>query len=119
SVTLALDQTLQRALAPVPADRFGSMAEFARALEPSHLPETVVAPVVRRRRRALRVAALGLAFVIGVGVPFAWRRTRRGGAASGPTHLAVLPFENLGSGANEYFADGVTDAVRGKLAALP
>jgi serine/threonine-protein kinase len=33
--------------------------------------------------------------------------------------LAVLPFENLGSAEDEYFADGVTDAVRGKLTSLP
>ena len=33
--------------------------------------------------------------------------------------LAVLPFENLGDADDEYFADGVTDEVRGKLAALP
>jgi len=30
----------------------------------------------------------------------------------------VLPFENLGPVADEYFADGMTDEVRGKLAAL-
>src|SRR4029077_1573756 len=33
--------------------------------------------------------------------------------------LALLPFENLGSADDEYFADGVTDEIRGKLAALP
>jgi TolB-like protein/Flp pilus assembly protein TadD len=33
--------------------------------------------------------------------------------------VAVLPFENLGSAQDEYFADGMTDEVRGKLAALP
>jgi TolB-like protein/Flp pilus assembly protein TadD len=31
----------------------------------------------------------------------------------------VLPFENLGDSASEYFADGITDEVRGKLSALP
>jgi TolB-like protein/Tfp pilus assembly protein PilF len=35
------------------------------------------------------------------------------------TRLAVLPFENLGDSADAYFADGVADAVRGKLTALP
>src|SRR6185369_14096374 len=33
--------------------------------------------------------------------------------------LAVLPFENVGDAQDEYFADGVADAVRGKLSALP
>ncbi|HJX88685.1 MAG TPA: hypothetical protein VJ277_14050, partial [Gemmatimonadales bacterium] len=32
--------------------------------------------------------------------------------------LAVLPFENLGDSTDEYFADGITDEVRGKLATL-
>ena len=31
----------------------------------------------------------------------------------------MLPFENLGDSASEYFADGITDEVRGKLSALP
>jgi TolB-like protein len=31
----------------------------------------------------------------------------------------VLPFENLGDSADAYFADGVSDAVRGKLTTLP
>ena len=31
----------------------------------------------------------------------------------------MLPFENLGDAEDEYFADGMTDEVRGKLAALP
>ena len=33
--------------------------------------------------------------------------------------LAVLPFENLGDSADGYFADGMTDEIRGKLAMLP
>jgi TolB-like protein/Flp pilus assembly protein TadD len=32
--------------------------------------------------------------------------------------LAVLPFENLGSPDQEYFADGITDEITGKLAAI-
>src|SRR2546426_7416240 len=50
---------------------------------------------------------------------FGWRRTQGGAAGAGPTRLAVLPFENLGRPADDYFADGVSDAVRGKLTALP
>ena len=33
--------------------------------------------------------------------------------------MAVLPFENVGDTSDAYFADGVTDAVRGKLTGLP
>ena len=35
--------------------------------------------------------------------------------STGPKRLAVLPFENLGDSADAYFADGITDEVRGKL----
>ncbi|MGN6378230.1 MAG: protein kinase domain-containing protein, partial [Gaiellales bacterium] len=74
-----------------------------------------------QRRFPLAAAALVVGLLIGVGILFAWRRS--GGepaeGAGGSNVLAVLPFENLGPSEDEYFADGVTDAVRGKLAALP
>ena len=38
---------------------------------------------------------------------------------TGPRRIAVLPFENLGDSADAYFADGITDEVRGKLAQVP
>jgi serine/threonine-protein kinase len=58
-----------------------------------------------------------LGVVIGVGVLFAWRG-KQGHIAGETTRLAVLPFENLGDSADAYFADGVTDEVRGKLSNL-
>jgi TolB-like protein/Flp pilus assembly protein TadD len=50
-----------------------------------------------------------------------WQRSHRAGpaGADGSRVVAVLPFENLGGAGQEYFADGVTDAIRGKLAAIP
>jgi len=41
-----------------------------------------------------------------------------GGAASRGSRIAVLPFENRGRPDDEYFVDGITDQVRGKLAGL-
>jgi TolB-like protein/tetratricopeptide (TPR) repeat protein len=41
-----------------------------------------------------------------------------GPAVAAETRIAVLPFENLGSPDDGYFADGMTDEVRGKLASL-
>src|SRR6185437_10719539 len=40
-------------------------------------------------------------------------------AAPGVKRLAVLPFENLGAPEDDYFADGIADAVRGKLTSVP
>jgi TolB-like protein len=134
----AVDQTIQRALAPIAADRFATAAEFARALQPAvtaataaptAVATTVVSPASPgaptsppasgARRVAVAAITLGLGFLVGVGVVFAWRRTRAGASESaGPKVLAVLPFENLGDSATEYFADGVTDEVRTKLARI-
>jgi DNA-binding SARP family transcriptional activator/TolB-like protein len=48
-----------------------------------------------------------------------WRGMHRSAAPAGPPRVAVLPFENLGDSGDAYFAGGVTDEVRGKLAAIP
>ena len=52
---------------------------------------------------------------------FLWKRPRLGGssAAGGVRRVAVLPFENLGAADDDYFADGIADAIRGKLASVP
>jgi serine/threonine-protein kinase len=57
-----------------------------------------------------------LGILIGLGVLFAWSRNHGDGPAGGARVIAVLPFENLGDSADAYFADGVADEVRTKLA---
>jgi TolB-like protein/Flp pilus assembly protein TadD len=133
SVPEQIEQALQKALALVPADRFATAAEFARALGGATGTTTLSTPTAvqpradgakpsrTQRRIPLAALTLGLGVLIGLGVLFAWRRGHPGDDAgnTGPKRLAVLPFENLGQADDEYFADGVTDAIRGKLAALP
>ncbi|MGH9261692.1 MAG: serine/threonine-protein kinase, partial [Acidimicrobiales bacterium] len=122
----ALDSVIAKAMAVTPADRYPSAAEFARALGPVVTAEVRSAAAPRPRfaalpqflRRRPLFATLALGFLLGVGVLFAWRWTHGGGEAGGK-RLAVLPFVNLGAAEDEYFADGVTDQVRGKLSALP
>jgi eukaryotic-like serine/threonine-protein kinase len=126
-VPLALERAVIRALAPVAADRFGSAADFIRALTAADVSSgsgatdmTHAAPVRISRRlvATLVAAAVGLTAIGG-------RLLLRGGdrpgstATDGPIRIAVLPFENLGRAEDEYFADGITDEVRGKLTALP
>jgi len=115
-----VDRAVTRALAKMPADRFPSASDFARALQPDAAPTILASRRSERARRRLPLAALtlGLGFAIGLGVLFAWRRSHDMGETS-PKRLAVLPFENLGDSADGYFADGVTEAVRGKLTTLP
>ncbi len=138
----SVDQAIRKALAPVVADRFGTMAQFGQSLQTSSqsvtasapavapsstaaAPATVVTaigaePVAKRRKIPVAATALVLGVLIGLGVLFAWRHAAGNGSAdaNGQARLAVLPFENLGDSADAYFAAGVSDAVRGKLTEL-
>ncbi|MGE5728198.1 MAG: protein kinase domain-containing protein [Gemmatimonas sp.] len=127
-VSPAIDAVLARALQRVPAERWRSAGEMAHALEAeahaTHAPAATLttAPTTASRRRIPASAfALLLGLAIGGGLLFAWRtKTREPAAnASDGIRLAVLPFENMGDTSDAYFADGVTDAVRGKLTGLP
>jgi serine/threonine-protein kinase len=125
SVPEALELAVLMALARAPADRFATAAQFAQALAlpgyPSNLPTTPSAPSARTGRRhwPIGITALALGFMLGLGVLFAWRRNHAAAPPPAPLRLAVLPFENLGDSADAYFADGVTEEIRGKLAAIP
>jgi eukaryotic-like serine/threonine-protein kinase len=129
------DQAIRKALSPVVADRFGTMAQFGQALDAAGRRDggtvgreagaaaTAVVPsappaVPPSRRPAVPIAALALVLgiLIGLGVLFAWSRNQGDGPAGGSRVIAVLPFENLGDSADAYFADGVADEVRTKLA---
>ena len=145
NVPEGVDQAIRRALAPVPADRFATMAQFGQAIATANgslasaertaaVPSagggsgardtaaTVVSPAgAAPRRFPVAAAALLLGLLIGGGALFAWRRSHQDGVVSdgNERRIAVLPFQNLGDSADAYFADGITDAVRGKLTALP
>lgn len=126
----AVDALIAKAMAVTAADRYATAAEFARALEtvlrsPSPVrekgsggaaPRRALVPAWLARRPLFAMLALGV--LLGGGALFAWRRTH-GGEHGGAKLVAVLPFENLGSPEDEYFADGVADQVRGKLLAVP
>ncbi len=130
-----VEQAVRKALAPVPADRFPSAGDFGRALAQSGgtstasvptpaSPTTAVIPAhPSRQHRHRSVVLLGLGFLLGLGVLFGWLRKHGSevpaGGAGEVRRLAVLPFDNLGSADDEYFADGVTDEIRGKLSAIP
>ena len=103
---------------PAPAGLAGPTATPAGGTTP--IPALPPRPA---RRFPVGALLLVLGFALGLGVLFAWRRSHSGpepASASGEAkRVAVLPFENLGDSSDAYFADGMTDEVRGKLSQLP
>jgi serine/threonine protein kinase/tetratricopeptide (TPR) repeat protein len=116
AITPALDAALDKALALSPADRFASVADFSRTLATVETAAHEAAP--SSSNVGMRVAASVLAVVVIVGVLYLWPRSRNP-VIAGDSALAVLPFENDGDTSNAYFADGITDEIRGKLTAMP
>jgi eukaryotic-like serine/threonine-protein kinase len=138
SVPEELEHAVSQALALIAADRFASAAEFARALRPTMATPTAMPTVPlalaagtsssgrttprgsARRRIPVVATALVLGFLIGLGALFAWRRSHPGSndEPGGVKRVAVLPFENLGDSSDAYFADGVSDEIRGKMSQI-
>jgi eukaryotic-like serine/threonine-protein kinase len=136
TVPPAVEEAVTKALARSPADRFATAGDFVKVLETAGAKTTSAATAatstvigsapttgVRHPALLLRyplVATLLVGIAIGLGVLFAWRRGRVPDEPSSGTvkTVAVLPFENLGGAGDEYFSDGITDEVRGKLSSL-
>src|SRR6266571_2307122 len=110
----AVDAAITRALAKSPADRFRTPAEFARALD---------GPVGARRSRAGSYAAIAAGLVALAALAYGlWaKRLPRHDAATRVAHkmLVVLPLENLGAPEDEYFADGLSEAITTRLGTVP
>jgi serine/threonine-protein kinase len=122
AVTASLQAAVTKALARTPADRFSTASEFAKALgatsgevavTSTSTAATPAAPRTRWGRLVVPIAALAIAAAFGLG--YLLRRSSGGNAR----RIAVLPFENQGAAEDDYFADGVTDEVRSKLAGIP
>ena len=113
-VPVSVERAILKALAKEPVDRWAGAQEFADAL-------VARTEVVTSHRRRLGRVGLGVALAVAALALVAGLALRRSRAppATTTTRLAVLPFENLGDSADAYFADGVSDAVRGKLTTLP
>ncbi len=118
-----LDAGIQHALAPMPADRLPSATAFIEMLDAAQAELTDPSAGVTARAaawpRRLVVAAAVLALAVALSLALPRLGSRRAAPVAAPTRLAVLPFENLGDTSEAYFADGLTDAVRGKLTVLP
>ena len=87
----------------------GAITSGAQAIIASGKPKT-----------AVWIAAAVVVVVLAAAGLLLLRRAKTAGAATPAVkRVAVLPFENLGSPEDDYFADGIADQVRGKLTSLP
>ena len=111
TVPAHVDQAIRKAMALDPAQRHSTLAAFADALAEGRGGSGAKGRTFRRL--ALLTGGLLVALLLGrrvVGPP-----VRPAAAPPNPV-IAVLPFDNLGDSTDAYFADGVADEIRAKLA---
>ncbi|MDQ5858023.1 MAG: protein kinase [Acidobacteriota bacterium] len=122
NISPALDHIVRHCLEKDRDSRFHSAHDIAFALSEQSSPTATsgaqfAAPPTGRRKVLIAAVAI---VVLAVAVVFLLRRPHRTvSEIGGVKRVAVLPFENLGSPEDDYFADGIADAVRGKLTSLP
>jgi eukaryotic-like serine/threonine-protein kinase len=128
----AIDELVRHCLEKRPEGRFQSAKDLAyhiaqvasgtHASRPAS-PASVVAPVTAPSRNKPLVLVGAALAIAAIAVAVALLAKQRSSSSSAPAadakkRIAVLPFENLGSPEQDYFADGVADEVRGKLTSL-
>src|SRR5256712_963183 len=126
TVPAALAETVMRCLEKNPADRWQSADDLLHQLEVMATPSGGTQPVPaaaarapsgRRTRLAVYAGLAALALAAVSGVVFIARG--HGDAASHQRKLlVVLPFQNLGRAADDYFADGITEEITARLGSL-
>jgi eukaryotic-like serine/threonine-protein kinase len=121
-VSPALDHIVRHCLEKDRNNRFQSARDIAFALSEASaptIPSGVRPPKSLPGTRKVLIAAAVIVTLAAAGVFVLRRLPSNGKAAEGVKRVAVLPFENLGSPEDDYFVDGIADAVRGKLTSLP
>ena len=126
SAASPLERVVRRCLDKAPERRFQSARDLAFALRESSSiasAPAAVPPVPARRGTILKVAAgvVAVAMAVAVARDAGHVRERLFGAreSSRLRSLAVLPLQNLsGDPAQDYFADGMTDALTASLAQI-
>ena len=127
NISPALDHIVRHCLEKDRDDRFQTTKDVVFALSEASSPTTAVTSGARAvaagkhdGRKGLAIAAAAiLVLAAALGILLSKRGKPAAPAASGVRRIAVLPFENLGSPEDDYFADGIADEVRAKLTSVP
>ncbi len=122
NISPALDHIVRHCLEKDRDNRFQTARDVAFSL--SELLSQAVAnrawpATTRKVRRRVLIGAAAIGVLAVAGVLFLRRAQTASVEAGGLKRVAVLPFDNLGSAQDDYFADGISDAVRGKLTSIP
>jgi serine/threonine protein kinase/tetratricopeptide (TPR) repeat protein len=121
-VPIAIDHVVRHCLEKDRDDRFQSARDIVFALSEASSSALTSAPrttALPTRKRKLPIAIAATVALFAVAAVLLLRRIPAVPAGT-PTvqRLAVLPFENLGSPQDDYFADGIADEIRAKLTSV-
>ena len=109
SVPESVDRALQKALQRASADRFGTAADFARALRAAD-----VTPRRRARRRVVVALAAAAGVIVLAGAGWELLRDKRATGDLNPDVIAVLPFR-VGGPAIAYLRESMLDLLNARL----
>ena len=127
TVPEAIDEAIAKAMEKIPADRYPTVTLFAETLAAAPPPvrataEDPIASLADRRASRKNVpltrTRLGIAAAVVLVAVLGYFAYRQFSADTSYTRLVVLPFENLGDGADAYLVDGITGELTNKLSGI-
>jgi serine/threonine-protein kinase len=119
TVSVAMDEAIQRALAKSPADRFPSCGAFAKALVAEPVGKADTGGFTRGRLVLAGVSSVAIV-ALAAWMTLGGSEPPVAGVAPHGKSIAVLPLVNVGGDSTqEYFADGMADELATALGKLP